>query len=697
MLRSLLKQIFLPLAIISLCIALLYSAYNDVKQETINQLNVEQLTHAKQAANGIQLFFNDYDVLLSYLAKQSSVIDFNENGKDLATLLYNSHAPEIQAITRIDENGRIIFTVPNNPQYAGKDISYQEHIQRILKTHQRVLSDIFETVQGYRSIAYYMPIFKNGIFKGGIAILVPFESLAKNYLRNVKVRQSGFAWTVSQKGVVIYSPFTEHNNKNVFKLFAKNPDLISMLDKATKGENGSGFYSWVNPNLPEADSGKICAVYYPIRIADRFWTIIVATPEVEALSTMDGFIEKWVTLIVLIIFSASVYLYYVNKARAILKEETKRKKAEEALRQSELKFKTLFHTAGDSIFLIELSGRIIETNNFASEKFGYTREEFLELTVLELNFPRDPEKIEKRIALIKEKGELYFESIFNTKDGELIHVGVNVRIIDYEDRKVMLSVVRDISLKKKEEEELIKAKEEAEIASRMKSEFLAQMSHEIRSPLNVVMGFTELLKESLKEQLTEDMVSSFKGIDIAGKRIIRTVELILNMSELQAGMYESMRKEFDLAKDVLENILHEYEIAVRKRGLELRLLKNTEDTTVNADFFSTSQIFVNLIDNAIKYTPEGRVEVTVNRNGHGELTVTVSDTGIGISKDFLPRLFEPFTQEQQGYSRKYEGTGLGMALVKKYCEINDIDIQVDTDKNRGTKFTLCFLNQKEKR
>ncbi|MHB8931756.1 MAG: sensor histidine kinase, partial [Melioribacteraceae bacterium] len=250
---------------------------------------------------------------------------------------------------------------------------------------------------------------------------------------------------------------------------------------------------------------------------------------------------------------------------------------------------------------------------------------------------------------------------------------------------------------KKEEEELIKAKEEAEIASRMKSEFLAQMSHEIRSPLNVVMGFTELLKESLKEQLTEDMVSSFKGIDIAGKRIIRTVELILNMSELQAGMYESMRKEFDLAKDVLENILHEYEIAVRKRGLELRLLKNTEDTTVNADFFSTSQIFVNLIDNAIKYTPEGKVEVAVNRNGHGELTVTVSDTGIGISKDFLPRLFEPFTQEQQGYSRKYEGTGLGMALVKKYCEINDIDIQVDTDKNRGTKFTLCFLNQKEKR
>lgn len=697
MLRSLFKQIFLPLAILGLCIALLYSAYNDVKRETINQLNIEQLTHAKQAANGIQLFFNDYDVLLSYLAKQSSVIDFNENGKNLITLFYNSHAPEIQAITRIDENGRIIFTVPNNPQYAGKDISYQEHVQRILKTHQRVLSDIFETVQGYRSIAYYMPIFKKGIFKGGIAILIPFESLAKNYLRNVKVRQSGFAWIISKKGVVIYSPYKEHNNKNAFKLFAKNPDLISVLNKATKGESGSGFYSWVNPNLPEADSGNICAVYYTVKIADRFWSIIVATPEVEALSTMAGFMEKWVILNILLIFSGSVYLYYVNKARSILKEETKRKKAEEALRQSEQKFKTLFHTAGDAIFLIELSGKIIETNNFASEKFGYTREEFLQLTGLELNFPFDPEKIKNRLELIKEKGELYFESVFKSKKGELIHVGVNVRLIDYEDRKVMLSVVRDISLKKKEEEELIRAKEEAEIASRMKSEFLAQMSHEIRSPLNVVMGFTELLKDDLKGQLTEDMVSSFKGIDIAGKRIIRTVELILNMSELQAGMYESMRKEFDLAKDVLDSILHEYEIVARKRGLELRLFKNTDNTTVNADYFSTCQIFVNLIDNAIKYTSEGKVEVTINRNEHGELTVIVSDTGIGISKDFLPKLFEPFTQEQQGYSRKYEGTGLGMALVKRYCEINGVDIQVDTDKNRGTKFTLCFLNQNENR
>lgn len=674
-----------------MCIALLHSAYNDVKEETINQLNIEQLTHAKQAANGIQMFFGEYDLLLTYLVSQNSVINFDDNGKKLIDILYNSHAPEIQAITRIDEKGKIIYTIPNNSKFMGADISHQEHVQRLLKTHQRIVSDIFETVQGYRSIAYYVPVFKDGLLKGGLAILIPFESLAKNYLRNIKVRKSGFAWTISQKGIVIYSPFQEQNNQNVFSLFASSPTLISILNKAVKGESGSELYTWTNPGSPKSATRNICVVYYPVKIADRFWSIIVTTPEVEALSTMKEFITKWMIIVFLLIMGSSFYLYYIIKVRAILKEEIKRKKAEEALRQSEQKFKTLFQTAGDAIFLIELDGQILEVNNYASEKFGYTREEFLHKTMLELNLPSNSEKVLYRLNLIKEIGELSFETIYKSKTDEHIPVGVNIRLIDYEDRRVALSIVRDISLKKKEEEELIRAKDEAEKASRLKSEFLAQMSHEIRSPINVVVGFTQLLRDDLREQMTDEMLNSFKGIDTAGRRIIRTVELILNMSELQTGMYESAPKEFDLAKDVLEDIFDEYEIAARKKGLGFQLLKNTNNTIVSADLFSTSQIFVNLIDNAIKYTLEGTIEVIVSRNHKDELIVTVSDTGIGISNEFLPKLFEPFTQEQQGYSRKYEGTGLGMALVKRYCEINGVDIRVETDKTIGTKFTLCFL------
>lgn len=696
MLKSILKQIFLPLAILGVCVSLLYSAYHDVKEETINQLNVEQHTHARQAANGIQLFWGQYDILLSFLVNQRSVMDLDNTGKGLIDVFYDSHSPEIRAITRIDENGKIIYTIPNNSKFVGTDISQQEHIQRLLKTQRRVLSDIFETVQGYRSIAYYLPVFKNGVFKGGLAILIPFENLAKNYLQNIQVRKSGFAWTISQKGVVIYSPLQQHNNQNVFSLYSGSPSLISILNKAVRGENGSGYYSLSNPKSQGSEPMKYVAVYYPIKIADRFWSIIVTTPEVEALSTMKQFIAKWIIIALLLVLGSSIYLYYIVKARAVLKEETKRKKAEEALRQSEQKFRTLFHTAGDAILLVELDGKIIEVNESASEKFGYNREEFLQLNVLDLNLSGNNEEVRDKFGILKEKGDLYFETTYKTKTSEQIPVGVNIRLVDYEDRRVALSVTRDISLKKKEEAELVRAKDEAEKASRLKSEFLAQMSHEIRSPLNVVVGFTQLLKDDLKEQMTDEMLNSFRGIDTAGRRIIRTVELILNMSELQTGMYESTQNEFDLAEDVLENIYDEYDLTARKKGLEFRLLKNTADTVVSADFYSTGQIFVNLVDNAIKYTSSGKVEIIIDRNLNNDLTVIVSDSGIGISKDFLPKLFDPFTQEEQGYTRKYEGTGLGMALVKKYCEINNVDIKIETNKNTGTKFTLCFLKSSEK-
>ena len=173
---------------------LLYSAYNDVKKETINQLNIEQLTHAKQAANGIQMFFGEYDVLLTYLVSQNSVINFDDNGKKLIDILYNSHAPEIQAITRIDEKGKIIYTIPNNSKFMGADISHQEHVQRLLKTHQRVVSDIFETVQGYRSIAYYGTGFQRWIIQGRFSNSNTLRKPGKNYLRNIKVRKSGFAF-----------------------------------------------------------------------------------------------------------------------------------------------------------------------------------------------------------------------------------------------------------------------------------------------------------------------------------------------------------------------------------------------------------------------------------------------------------------------------------------------------------------------
>jgi PAS domain S-box-containing protein len=238
--------------------------------------------------------------------------------------------------------------------------------------------------------------------------------------------------------------------------------------------------------------------------------------------------------------------------------------------------------------------------------------------------------------------------------------------------------------------DLEKAKEQAEVSARLKSEFLAQMSHEIRSPINIIYGSLDLIKEDVKDKASEDLLRLFAGIDSATKRITRTIDLILNYSELQANTYSPNFKTLDLMDDIIESIVAEYRRAAESKGLSLKFNSNLEDAKVKADEYSLTQIFVNLVDNAIKYTMEGAVEIEVTRNAENQLVVKVKDTGIGMSEEFLENIFEPFNQEEIGYTRSFEGNGLGLALVKKYCEINNADISVESKKGVGTTFTVVF-------
>jgi signal transduction histidine kinase len=162
------------------------------------------------------------------------------------------------------------------------------------------------------------------------------------------------------------------------------------------------------------------------------------------------------------------------------------------------------------------------------------------------------------------------------------------------------------------------------------------------------------------------------------------------MSEIQVGTYEPAKLEIDIFQDVIKDILTEYKFTAKKKDVDLTLICLTENTKIIGDQYSISQIFVNLIDNAIKYTDKGFIKITIERDNENNLNVIIEDSGIGISQNYLSELFEPFSQEEQGYTRAYEGSGLGLALVKKYCEINNADISVESIKNVGTKFKLKF-------
>ena len=359
--------------------------------------------------------------------------------------------------------------------------------------------------------------------------------------------------------------------------------------------------------------------------------------------------------------------------------------AENTIKEREAKIKALVNAIPDFIFEVN-SSKIIETYHEPAEPtIRYPYGEIPGRSVREV-FPGIGGEIEKAVDLVFSSGEnrmflfsfefggvrRYFESRFVLKDAE--HA---------------LAIVRDVTDKVVSEQEIIKAKETAEKSDRLKSEFLAHMSHEIRTPVNTILNYTSLMEEELKEKISDELKDGFGIIRDGGFRLIRTIDLILNMSQIQTDTYSPVFKEINLNRDILSRIVQEFKYRADQKGIELIYSVDGGDTVVWGDDYTIGQIFANLIDNALKYTNKGSIEVLLKKDGE-RLFAEVKDTGIGISEDYLPNLFSPFTQEEMGYTRRFDGTGLGLALVKKYVEINKAEIMVESEKDKGTKFIVSF-------
>jgi len=250
----------------------------------------------------------------------------------------------------------------------------------------------------------------------------------------------------------------------------------------------------------------------------------------------------------------------------------------------------------------------------------------------------------------------------------------------------MLIVISYIQFKtKSQEKELLILRK----ADKLKTEFLAQMSHEIRSPVNVILSFSNLIKSEVGDKIDPEIRAGFSSIFHSGKRIIRTIDLLLNMSEMQTGTYDYIPREINIKTDVIEGLILEYKPFAKEKNISMELIEEAEIKNMYLDEYTVNQIFANLIDNALKYTHSGSIKIRIGKKNN-QYFVSVEDSGIGIKQEYIPFLFDAFTQEEQGYKRRFEGNGLGLALVKKYCELNSADIKVESKKGVGTKFTVTF-------
>lgn len=169
---------------------------------------------------------------------------------------------------------------------------------------------------------------------------------------------------------------------------------------------------------------------------------------------------------------------------------------------------------------------------------------------------------------------------------------------------------------------------------------------------------------------------------------MRTINLVLNYSEVESGIYDLQIEKMDLKNDLILPLLQEFSPMAKENDLQLNYTTHIENPlAILADKYTTSQILINLVSNAIKYTKKGKVEL-ITKMDNNNIFISVKDSGIGIAEEYLPKIFDKFSQEEGGYTRKYEGNGLGLALVKKYCDLNNYSITAKSKKDLGTTFTL---------
>ncbi len=281
-------------------------------------------------------------------------------------------------------------------------------------------------------------------------------------------------------------------------------------------------------------------------------------------------------------------------------------------------------------------------------------------------------------------------SSFDTADLEILRGVAQIAALAIEGAMLVEKLESDLAERRRVERELARARDTALEAVRLKSAFLANVSHEIRTPLNIIAGYNQMIADRFAEIGDESQRDSLDAVQRASRRLIRTVQSILDMSKIDTATFDTHPAPLVVAS-IVEEIVRDFRRAASAKGLEVSCEIEEPDAVVVFDEYCLSQALLNLFDNAIKFTERGRITVRLTRQG-GALRLEVHDTGVGIDDSYRSHLFERFSQEESGYGRRFEGSGLGLALVKHYVEGNGARVTVESKKHSGSVFTIHFVD-----
>jgi two-component system, cell cycle sensor histidine kinase and response regulator CckA len=442
------------------CFYLLHIIYAEAKDKAIAELNSRQMIHAKQAQDGIETFFSNIITFLIKLSESGHVVDFDEQGKRELDFVLTIKPEAIKAMTRVDASGKITYTVPLNRAVIGRDISDQKHVQQIFKTHKPVVSDVFMAVQGYRAIALHVPVFRGTEFRGTLAVLIDFLSISKRFLQGIRIGETGYAWMTSREGTELYCPIEGHAGNSVFKNCKDFPTILSMANEMVKGGQGVTTYLFDRVKDKRVKTVKKHAVYLPIKIVDSFWTIVVSSSEDEVLSDLVSFKNKFFFVIGLLLVCSGFFLFYSMKAWGIVRAETERKKVEDALRESEEKYRLLVENQSDMVVKVDIEGRFLFVSPSYCKMFGKTEQDLINQNFMPLVHDDDREATAKEMEnLFQPPYSAYMEQRAMTKDGWRWLEWQDSAVLD-ENKNItaIIGIGRDITDRKNSEIELQKTR-----------------------------------------------------------------------------------------------------------------------------------------------------------------------------------------------------------------------------------------------